>query len=501
MVKPNIKSDKKYRNALLIKTIAVFVPLMCSGWISAQERGATSTPQQRYSNQLYFRAPDVMPGTLPEMRDANYWIDRMEHPDDVVMSLSEIKYKNVQFHNRLDTLDHLDSNLRRQILIELRTRPGLLASVHDLDKRPSTELETMVRDMIDKEIKFLKNGRWGNILGIRYSDREIESIENEISTAKEKGKITRISAITVNDCRLRIIPSLKDEYVGYSGLAAWDMWNLDIIPIGSAVTVLSRSRSGRFLFILCKRGLGWVNSEEIAVGSATQISGFTNSNDFVVCTGDKVPFYSDKELKYASGYLRMGDRVPASSIGGFVSLLIPTRGIDGKLVIQTGWSRRDADFHFGYLPFTRRNVVKQSFKLLDNIYDWTGGWFGRDHATQLRDIFSVFGFEFPSMGGLLSAYNMDSIVLKPEVGKQGQFNAILSHQPFLTLQICSSGHSQLFLGDYNGVPIVFDTHGYNYKDDNGNEFMIRRANVGTVLLPDYFLKQEIRFVDLDERFY
>jgi len=65
------------------------------------------------------------------------------------------------------------------------------------------------------------------------------------------------------------------------------------------------------------------------------------------------------------------------------------------------------------------------------------------------------------------------------------------------LQICSSGHSQLFLGDYDGVPIVYDTHGYNYTDTaSGKSFDIRRECIETIVLPDYFLKQDVVFVEL-----
>jgi len=54
----------------------------------------------------------------------------------------------------------------------------------------------------------------------------------------------------------------------------------------------------------------------------------------------------------------------------------------------------------------------------------------------------------------------------------------------------------LYFGEYNGEPIVFDTHGYRYNDSEGNEFVILRANVGTIVLPDYFLKQDVTFVEL-----
>jgi hypothetical protein len=97
---------------------------------------------------------------------------------------------------------------------------------------------------------------------------------------------------------------------------------------------------------------------------------------------------------------------------------------------------------------------------------------------------------------MLSAYNAKPEFVYPRDGKEAQYKAVLSNEPFLTLQICSSGHSMMFIGENNGEPIVFDTHGYRYYDSEGNELVIRRANVGTLALPDYFLKQDITFVEL-----
>jgi hypothetical protein len=79
--------------------------------------------------------------------------------------------------------------------------------------------------------------------------------------------------------------------------------------------------------------------------------------------------------------------------------------------------------------------------------------------------------------------------------KDKQFQTILAHDPFVTLQICSGGHSQLFLGNYNGTPIVYDTHGYSYVD-NGREVDVRRSNVGSVEFPGYFLKEDVIFITL-----
>ena len=86
--------------------------------------------------------------------------------------------------------------------------------------------------------------------------------------------------------------------------------------------------------------------------------------------------------------------------------------------------------------------------------------------------------------------------ITPDSGRETQLKQILENRPFLTLQVCENSHSQLFLGGYEGMPIVFDAHGYSYPDEEGNDLEIKRWVVGTMEMPDYFLKQDITFVRL-----
>ena len=46
---------------------------------------------------LYKRAPEILPGTLPEMRDHTYWIERMDNPDEVVLSPETIQRMNDEY--------------------------------------------------------------------------------------------------------------------------------------------------------------------------------------------------------------------------------------------------------------------------------------------------------------------------------------------------------------------------------------------------------------------
>lgn len=190
----------------------------------------------------------------------------------------------------------------------------------------------------------------------------------------------------------------------------------------------------------------------------------------------------------------MGDRLNYSNGNNQFEIAIPFRNSDARLTLAKAWLTKDADVHVGFLPYTKRNILKQTFKLLDQVYDYTGAWFGRNHATILRDLFSCFGFTLPGNGTLLKAYHYSGSI-KPDAGKDTQYQAIMKNEPCTTIQI-SGGHSQLYIGEFKGIPYVFDTHGYGYTGEDGKEFVIRRSCIYTPELPDYMLKKEMTFVKL-----
>lgn len=463
------------------------------------QRDKVEKKQAKRQSELYLRAPGVVPGTLPEMRNTTYWISEMESPEEVVLTYKEIEDRNEAYWQRMaDRSDILDSILNNRINKQLTNRPGLLACIPSINSMTPSELESFTRDMIRKTVAYVRSREFGNIMAIEYSEEELAAIENEISYDSSKIKKIPQTAIITKQSRLHIVPPVKPEFIGIftNGKARWDLWNLDVLPPGTAVSILQSSQTGAFVFVLSERGSGWVSSEDIGICSASDCDFLNKGRDFVVCTGDRVPYYSDEECTMVAGWMFMGDRLPLNDPKNTRLVSVPFRNANGRFSIQEAWLKHDADIHVGFLPYTQKNVAEQAFKLLDNLYDWTGSWYGRNHVTNIRDIFRCFGFQLPANGILLTAYATNPKTLNPQIGRDDQFHAILANKPFMTVQISENSHSQLFIGNYNGIPIGFDAHGYSYEDVAGNDLESKRWVVGTIEMPDYFLKQEIYFVRL-----
>lgn len=461
--------------------------------------------------EFYNRAPDTLPGTTPEMRNPEYWISKVKNPDAVIMPVNVILAKNADYVKRMSVAEPFKGEDPDRIPKDLDRWPGRFIVPPQIEKLSPAELAKTVKTEIAKDVNFIRGKylrevtglkadgqKFGNMLGIEYSTRELDSFENEMALDKVGDSVKPVYGITVVNARLRIVPTLKGEQIGMmeNGKTRWDVWNVNLVRIGQPVTVLHASKSGGYVFVMSGEGYGWIRSEEVAFGKKEEIEAYGKSADFVVCTGDIVPFYSDSSCKYASGWMRMGDKLPLASKTTPNIIKAPVRKSNGQFETAPVYLAKDADVSIGYLPYTRRNIAVTSFKLLDNFYDWTMGWYGRNHETTMRDVFACFGFQLPFNAELFTFYgNGDKRVVRPAEGKEAQFKAILDHEPLITIQTCGGGHNHLLLGEYNGEPIVFDTNGYGY-DEGGKRYEVRRQSVSSIYLPEYFLKTPFTIMEL-----
>ncbi len=303
-----------------------------------------------------------------------------------------------------------------------------------------------------------------------------------------------LDAVTVRRARFRIVPT-REMGIKESATYGRGTCGISACSESGGLYGCTLVADGAFLFVLSDEGwAGWMPGD-IAFGDGNSMSRFARPARFAVCAGDRVPFYCDRDCRFVSGWLSMGDRIPLASTGDPRRVSVPMRRSDGRLEAGTAWLASDADVHVGYLPYTRRNVVETAFKLLDNPYDWTGAWLGRSHETTWRDIFACFGFRLPYQGELFTHFGVCAEVLPVDMAKEEKHAKILAHEPFVTLMV-SWEHVQLLLGGYEGNPIVFDNHGYEYRADDGSLIEIKRTCVGDTRQPWYFYDHPVTFLEL-----
>ncbi len=337
----------------------------------------------------------------------------MKAPDAVILTPAQIAAKNESYRTRMAASDPFagaDAD-RKPNPEDLNRWPGRYVSLPNLAAMSPRQIADQLRAEIGKDVDFMRGKysqsmlglkvgfkEFGNALGIQYTEWELDRLEKEMARDLVTDSPAVREGITVCDARLRIVPSITPEQVGLmeNGKARWDVWNVNIVRTGRPVTVLHHTRSGGYVYVLSDEGFGWIRTEEVAFASRQEIARYSNAADFVVATGDRVPYYSDASCAYASGWMRMGDRLPLVSKADPRVILAPVRKTNGAFASEKAWLAKDAEVHAGWLPYTRRNVVSTAFKMMWNPYDWSMAWYGRNHETTQRDLFACFGFDLPS---------------------------------------------------------------------------------------------------------
>ena len=426
--------------------------------------------------ELYKRAPDTLPGTLPEMSNPSYWIEKMENPDEVILTAEDIQRMNEEYIQKISAPEPFKGIPPGRVPQDkyLNRFPGHFLVKPDIHSMKPGEISVLIKERIREDRDFLRKEKYGNSFSVEYSGSEIDAFEREMALDLVEDEIVSRDGIAV--CTLNNIQ--KNIYSS-------DLWTSSLVKIGRHVTVLHRSRSGSYVFVLSDNGFGWVESHDIAFGNIKEIKQYGNPEDFVICSGDRVPFYSDKRCMYVSGWLRLGDRIPLATKDNPRIVSVPVRAVNGKFRTETAWLAEDADINVGWLPYTRRNIVETSFKLMDNPYDWTESSFGRNHETTFRDIFACFGFELPYHGSLFTFFGDYEEAAMPDIGTEKQYEMVLKHEPFVTIMTAHShGHSMILLGEYNGKAIAFDHNGYGYSDEDGTWYEIKRTCLGELTRAD-----------------
>ena len=146
----------------------------------------------------------------------------------------------------------LENELGPDIEKQMQSWTGLLATAPNLVSLSRSELVSSVQEMVQAQVKQMRKGAYGNVLGIQLADWELDAFEKEMAFDRIADLKGIRHGITVQSCRIRVVPTLRPEHVaiGDNGRARWDMFNLDVIPIASKVQVLHTSASGAYLLVL-----------------------------------------------------------------------------------------------------------------------------------------------------------------------------------------------------------------------------------------------------------
>lgn len=404
----------------------------------------------------------TMPNVKTEMLNAEYWISKMNDPDKVIMSASEVESFN------------------RDIVKDM---PG---SVFDLPAYPTyvtaSKLNLLINQSFPKEPCYL-NGK--EVDATFWAE-----LKKRINIAGIEDKQQVEYAFTVKRSNIKIFPTT--EIIGdEADDPAFDLFQDSSILPAEPLVVLHHSADRSWYFVQMYNCTGWVPAVDIALCDRDTWLKYQREKDFIIVTanrlrldanplspetseleftmGCKLPILETSELK---GSLDM--RVPH----GNYLLKLPVRNEDGELEFKMTPLPVSNDVVEGYLPYTRANIIRQAFKMQGDRYCWGGMLGGRDCSSLVMELYRCFGFRL--------ARNSDAQEIS--TGKTFSFkNHSTAYRETLLQNVLPGaslhfpGHEMLYLGEDGGRYYVINALG-NYAQPQPGQTKLESIRVRSVVV-------------------
>lgn len=291
--------------------------------------------------------------------------------------------------------------------------------------------------------------------------------------------------IALTDADVRVLPTSRALFPsansarGALGMLRQDALQNSTLKPGEPLRILHRSKDAAWVFVATGAVVGWVASGRIALVDADFIDRWMYS-DHAVFVRDNVRIAGGDGRPAAVA--KMGTILPCD--GG--TLYLPRRDESGRTAIKA--YRPEADLAVPFpLPFTPRSALSAVDQMMGEPYGWGGSFGFRDCSAMTRDYFSIFGVWLPRNSGDQAKAGAAIPLKNVPVGERLYLIAERGI-PFASL-IQMPGHIMLYLGVYDGEPVVF--HNVWGVRTNMPDGKTGRSVVGRAAATSLYLGSEI----------
>ncbi|GAB4266696.1 MAG: SH3 domain-containing protein [Candidatus Rifleibacteriota bacterium] len=392
-----------------------------------------------------------IPGVTHEMLSPDFWIKLADEPDKLIMTPAQI-----ELYNR--------RNFREcAVMKDYRTFPRILSG-------------KKVIEMIEKVSFRPKSKRYLN--GLEIGDVYFQNLEQACNKENLPNLMAVRYGITVKRTEMRAFPTFDRVFSEPDDIETDRFIETAIYPIEPLV-IIHESLDRKWYFAQAYNYLAWVPAEAVALTDRKTLDEYLAAKNYIVVTGKGV-FTAFNPVKPEISELRldMGVRVPLAErdeipmdidgqhpAGNYV-VKLPVRNSAGNLEFRLGLIARADDVRVGYLPYTRRNIIKQAFKFLGQRYGWGGMFNTRDCSAFIMDNFRSMGIMLPRNAGEQGKMAVGITHAMPKDMPLEERMKILDQ--LQATPIYMNGHAMLYLGKYAGdYYIIHDFAGFRAPDDQG----------------------------------
>lgn len=396
-----------------------------------------------------------MDGVRDQMLQAQYWIDQLIEPQEIMMSKDEIYLFNKEIEKTAGT------------------------NMYHLTAFPSTYSKSKLLASIDQKIP---EGDWF-IDGKPVLEEYWQALKANLNIQGIAEENPVKYGFTVRRSNLKVFPT-ADIISDDPADLCYDEFQNSGILINEPVLVIHQSADAKWLYIWMRNCSGWILADDIAFSSdkASWLQQQMHT-DFLVVTGNKIkleanpynPELSELELSMGSVLDFANDSELPSSIDGRALydnyvVKIPTRGSHAELIYKLALLPVSRDVNCGYLPYTRANILSQVFKMEGDRYGWGGMLNARDCSQLVLEVYRCFGIYLPR--------NTEAQVKIPcKTASFGELNNVSRNRLLDQVEPGSllyfPGHVMIYLGKSQGKHYVISDLGSFAQFEAGSD----KANV------------------------
>ena len=381
-------------------------------------------------------------------------------------------------------------------------------SVHDVEALPRTLAMNDVRGWVEK-----------------MSERPDDTLYDEQGRAVEESVIDALVAnanaaaipatqqtrfgLVVRRSSLRTFPTHLRVFNEPADGTDIDRFQEDALFAGTPVAIVHESRDGEWWFVVSPLYAAWIPKRDVAQGTADEVFAYAHKEPYVVVTGARArTVFTPERPEVSELQLEMGQRLPLVNdwpaekpVNGqhsYTSYVIelPMRAADGSLHFTPALLQKNSDVAEDYLPLTRANLIRQSFKFLGERYGWGHSYNSRDCSGFVSEVYRSFGVQLPRNTrdqGVSPALNRIAFTADDDHDKR---LAVLREAQVGDL-IYIPGHVMMVIGQDGGGPyVIHDTTGITYRDAEGVLSRVHLNGVSvTPLLPLLDGKEQVSRVD------
>ena len=403
-----------------------------------------------------------------------FWVKRAPAQDTVLMDRAAIDARNARLLRDDDSMHDLSA------LPVMLDRTQVAGWIDDLASPPAKPLWDEAGKPVEKAV-----------LDAIVANRAMDAIAQSQST--RYGLTVERAALRAFPTALRVFSSDGDTDI--------DRFQESALFPGDPVAIAHASADGQWLFVVSPRYAAWVEARAIAEGDRAAVLGYGARAPYRVITGAKPrTVFTREEPRLSELQLDMGIRIPLANIAldkpvngqhPYTSWILdlPVRNADGRLGIAPALLQKNTDSAADYLPLTRANLIRQSFKFLGERYGWGHAYNGRDCSGFVSEVYRSMGVQLPRNTSDQAVSPVFARThFEPGDSRNMRMAAVVALDVGDLIYI--PGHVMMYIGRIDGMPyVIHDTNGGSVLDANGALYSMRLNGVSlTPLLPMRFGK-------------